>query len=235
MRAVAIIPARGGSRRLPRKNVRPLAGRPMIAWTIDAALHVPAIDRVIVSTDDDEVAACAIQFGAEVPVRRPPELARDDTPGVVPVLHMVEWLEAHEQYRPDAVLLLQPTSPLRTAEDIEASLAAMTAHGSDSVVSVTPLPFPADWIREIDGEGRLRQPAAALGRTAVVLNGAIYGAIRTMLLATRSTYGASTRAYIMPADRSIDVDSAVDFQLAECLMLERMGVARPQPTRDGVR
>ena len=127
MTVLAVVPARGGSKRLFRKNVQPLAGKPLVAWTIEAARAARSIVRVVVSTEDDEIAKCAVAHGAEVPIMRPAELAADETPGIEPILHMVRWLETQEGYCPDVVMILQPTSPLRTSDDIEASLALMRA------------------------------------------------------------------------------------------------------------
>src|SRR5262249_27777372 len=110
---LAIVPARGGSKSIPRKNLQPVAGRPLIAWTIDAARRARAIDRVVVWTEDDEIAEVARAWGAEVPVRRPAELAGDDTPGIEPVLHIVRWLDTQENSRPELIVVLQPTSPMR--------------------------------------------------------------------------------------------------------------------------
>lgn len=111
---LALIPARGGSKGIPRKNIRPIAGKPLIAWTIEAALAAEGIDRVVVSTEDEEIAAVAREWGAEVPFMRPSELASDEAPGIAPVLHAIDQLAGHK-----ALILLQPTSPLRTAEQID--------------------------------------------------------------------------------------------------------------------
>src|SRR5207247_4427078 len=119
---LAVIPARGGSKAVPHKNLRRVGGRPLIGWTIDAARAATSLSRVVVSTDSDDIAAVAIAEGAEVPTRRPASLAADDTAGVEPVLHMVEWLRDHQRYEPDVVVVLQPTSPLRKAGDFVAAV-----------------------------------------------------------------------------------------------------------------
>ena len=132
---LGLIPARGGSKALPHKNIRQFAGKPLIAWTIETALACPMLDRTIVSTDDPEIADVSRHWGAEVPFLRPAELARDDTPGIEPVLHAVRWLGENEGYRPDYVMVLQPTSPLRTTEDIEAAIQLARDRQADGVVS----------------------------------------------------------------------------------------------------
>src|SRR5690349_8046730 len=118
---LAVIPARGGSKSIPRKNLAALAGKPLIVWTIEAASASQCLTRVVVSTDDPEITAVAAAAGAEVPFVRPAELAQDETPAIEPILHAVDWLDQHEGYRPDFVMILQPTSPLRQAEDIDAA------------------------------------------------------------------------------------------------------------------
>ncbi len=119
----SVITARGGSKGVPGKNLRPAGGKPLIAWTIEAARSARQIDRVIVSTDSEEIRAVALQCGAEAPFLRPAELAQDNTPGVAPVIHAAQWLAQHQNYSPDCILLLQPTSPFRGSEDIDNSTA----------------------------------------------------------------------------------------------------------------
>jgi N-acylneuraminate cytidylyltransferase/CMP-N,N'-diacetyllegionaminic acid synthase len=226
---LAIVPARGGSKGVPRKNVRLVAGRPLVAWTIDAALGARSVGRVVVSTDDAEIAEVARRCGAEVPVLRPAELARDDTPGVEPALHIVEWLDANEGYRPENVVLLQPTSPLRTAGDIEDAVRLMEARGESAIVGVTPVTTHPAWMKLIASDGTLvdapdltqaetvRQHLAPL----YVINGAIYLVARDVLLKRRSFYAERTLAYVMPPDRSLDVDSAWDLRVAELELAAR--------------
>ena len=120
MITLAVIPARAGSKTIPGKNIKVIAGKPMIGWTITAALEAQGLDRVIVSTDSAVIAETALTFGAEVPFLRPEEIAQDDTPGIEPILHAVRWLDQQEGYKPDFVMYLQPTSPLRTSLDIDA-------------------------------------------------------------------------------------------------------------------
>ena len=228
---LALIPARGGSKGVPRKAVRPLAGKPLIGWTIEAALACPDLERVVVTTEDTEIMAVSREFGAEVPFRRPAELAGDTTPGIEPVVHALDWLAQHEGYRPDWVLLLQPTSPLRTAGDISAAVALAGARDADSVVGVTEAdPHPL-WTKALDDDGLLREWLPDDGGHTrrqdlpplVALNGAIYLTRRDVLLARRSWYGDRTAAYVMPPERSLDIDTPWDFHLAELVMSQPLG------------
>jgi len=149
-----VIPARGGSKGIRRKNLAPLGGRPLIAHTCDAARGSRALTRVIVSTDDDEVAAEAMKLGIEVPFLRPATLAGDDTPMIDVLVDLLSTLAGRESYRPDAVVLLQPTSPFRRAGHIDAAVDTFLASGADSVVSVVPVPhqFTPSSLMELDGD-----------------------------------------------------------------------------------
>jgi CMP-N,N'-diacetyllegionaminic acid synthase len=227
--ALAVIPARGGSKGVPRKNVTMVGGKPLIAWTVEAAREARRVGRVVVSTDDAQIADVARGYGAEVPVLRPAALARDDTPGVEPALHIVEWLDANERYRPDAIVLLQPTSPLRTANDIDAAVVLMETRRAAAVVGVTPATMHPAWMKRIDEDGvladvpgltqaeRLRQHLDPL----YVINGAIYLCARDVLVTRRSFYAERTIAYVMPAERSLDIDSPWDLRVADLELAAR--------------
>jgi CMP-N,N'-diacetyllegionaminic acid synthase len=227
---LAVIPARGGSKRVPWKNIQPVGGRPLIAWTIEAARSAPGITRIVVSTDSVEIADVARHYGAEVPMLRSSSLARDETPGIEPVVHAVEWLDEHERYRPDCVALLQPTSPLRTAADVEAALALMWTRNSDAVVSVCPASHPCSWLKRVGDDGRLldldgdaaRRPADDDGPPVYVLNGSLYVVRYETLMARRSFYDERTYAYVMPIERSLDVDSPWDLHVADLLLTDRV-------------
>jgi CMP-N,N'-diacetyllegionaminic acid synthase len=232
---LALVVARGGSRSIPRKNLVPLAGKPLIAWTIEAARQVPATSRVVVSTDDDEIAAAARTFGAETPFSRPRELALDSTPTMPVVLHALGWLEEHEGYSPERVLLLQPTSPLRAAEDIAGAIALAAERDADSVVSVTPATHHPHLLRRITTEGWLEDLAAhpPVDRrqdldAVYALNGAIYLARREHLVRHRSFYATRTHAFVMPQERSIDVDTPWDLELCDLILRRRrLGAVSP--------
>jgi CMP-N,N'-diacetyllegionaminic acid synthase len=220
MSLLALIPARGGSKGIPRKNIRPFCGKPLLQWSIDVALAASSVDQVVVSTDDPEIAEVARAGGAEVPFLRPPELASDTAPGIVPVLHALQQLPEMS-----AVLLLQPTSPLRRVKDVEAIVALHRQAGHDAVVSVTPsskhpaLMFgltPAQVLEPLmilpDAACRQQLPPA------YALNGAFYLASRSFLERERSFLTSKTVGYVMPPEQSVDIDTALDWQWGEFLM-----------------
>jgi CMP-N,N'-diacetyllegionaminic acid synthase len=217
---LALIPARGGSRGVPRKNVREIAGKPLIAWTIEAALAARWIDRVVVTTDDEEIAAVSRTAGAEIPFLRPAELAADETPGIAPVFHALEALPSY-----DEVLLLQPTSPLRGASDIEALLMLARETNAPSVVSVTEPDCHPAWMFRLGEGGRLARiggdetAARRQDLTPVyALNGAMYFARADWLRETGGFIGPNTLGYVMDAERSIDIDTPLDWRIAEFLL-----------------
>lgn len=222
---LGIIPARGGSKGLPGKNLRPLGGRPLIAWSIEDALGCGVIDRVVVSTDAEEIAAEARRWGAEVPFLRPAELAADDTPTLAVLRHAVSELAAREGYRPGLVVLLQPTSPLRGRQAIRAAVAKMEEPGTDSVVTVCPVEHNPYLLRRLEGDralpfldldplrGGLRRQDLP---PAYRLNGAVYAFRRDRLLGD-DPYGEVVRAVVMETWRSVDVDGEVDLVVAEAL------------------
>jgi len=235
VRILAIIPARGGSKSIPRKNIKLLAGKPLIAWTIEAALQSHSLNRVIVSTDDEEIAGVSRQWGAEVPFLRPPELAQDDISAISPVLHAVQWLDEHEGYQPVYVMLLQPTSPLRTTQDIESAINLGLVHNADSVVSVCEVKTHPCWAMGLDDQGAVQNflgldlrelqkkyPCRQDLPPAYAENGAIYLAKRSVLLERQAFYGEKLYGYVMPAGRSIDLDTLLDLRLAELMLKDRI-------------
>ena len=150
MTLLTLIPARGGSKGIPRKNIRPFCGKPLLHWTIDAALEADCVDCVVVSTDDAEIAEVAKAGGAKVPFLRPAELASDGAPGIAPVLHALEQFPQVSD-----VLLLQPTSPLRTSSDIEAIVALREQAGLESAVSLTPSAKHPAWMYGLSDDQQL--------------------------------------------------------------------------------
>lgn len=225
---LAVIPARGGSKGIPGKNIAPVGGKPLIAWSIEAALAAQSRPRVIVSTDADDIAACATSCGAEVPFRRPAALATDDAPGEAPILHALQWLRESEGWEPDLVMCLQPTSPLRTAADIDASIARLEALDADSLVSVTSADPHPYWTKRIDEGGWIRSflPDVGMPRrqdlpAVYALNGAIYLSRRAALLEAGGWYAGRTCGYVMPADRSLDIDTPWDLHLADLILADR--------------
>jgi len=226
---LAIIPARGGSKSVPRKNILTVAGKPLIAWTIETALNCAELDRVIVSTDNQDIAEISRQFGADVPFLRPPELAQDTTSSIDTIIHAIEWLEEHETYRPDYVMMLQPTSPLRTAEDIKTAIQISQTKEADGVVSICFVHHHPYWTKCVSPDGRLvdfltldvpytqRQELPE----AYALSGAIYLVRREILLNFQTFYTDRTYAYIMPSERSLDIDTSWDLHLADLILRER--------------
>lgn len=220
MSILALIPARSGSKGIPGKNIRLLGGRPLIAHTIAAALQVPALARVVVSTDDPAIADVSLQWGAEVPFLRPPGLAADDTPGIDPVLHALEQLPEVSE-----VLLLQPTSPLRSTADIEGLLAFQRERRCPSVVSVCATGKHPQWNYRLAASGELI-PFLPLGpadcrqqlEPAYALNGAMYLCDRAWLQSRRSFVGPGTLGFPMPPERSVDIDTPLDWLWAETLL-----------------
>ena len=214
-RVLAVIPARGGSKGVPGKNIRVAHGKPLIAWTIAAARCSTYLDRIIVSTDSDDIAAIARQYGAEVPFMRPAHLAADDSPGIAPVIHALDQLPGYGW-----VVLLQPTSPLRTAVDIDACLMRCLEQKAPACVTMTTAPPPELTFR-IDQMGAL---APVLGwdqvatrrqelTAAYVLNGAVYAARSQWLRSVGGFLNEETLAYIMPQERSLDIDTEFDLTL----------------------
>lgn len=222
MRLLAVIPARGGSKGIPRKNLYPLAGKPLIAWTIEAALTAKSLDRVVVSTDDAEIAAVSRQLGAEA-IMRPVELSQDKTP-TLPVLQQVVAALGATGYRPDAVMTLQPTSPLRTSGHIDEAAALFAADaGADSLVSTVEVPHifhPLSVMRR-DAEGYLvpfldgDMPLRRQDKQGVVArNGAAIYITRAGRLSDY-VFGGRLIGYAMPAELSVDIDGPQDLADAE--------------------
>ena len=228
MKLLAIIPARGGSKGVPRKNIRDVAGKPLIAWTILAAKAAASLDRVVVSTEDDEIAGIARQWGAEVIVR-PQDLAEDKT-ATLPVLRHVVASLADQGYRPDAVMTLQPTSPLRTSVHIDEAAALFVADpDADSLVSVVDVPhiFHPRSVMRRDERGYLVPyldgPAVTRRQDkepVFARNGAAIYITRTARLA-HYVFGGRLLAYPMSVETSLDVDAEADLVLAETSLASR--------------
>ena len=238
MNVLGVIPARGGSRGVVRKNLSTVAGRPLLAFTADAARASRRLTRVILSTDDPAIAETARSFGLEVPFMRPPELAADDTP-MLPVLQHAAREMARSGFAADAVVLLQPTSPLRRAEHIDRSVELLESTGADSVVSVVEVPhqFSPVSVMRVDGE-RLRPYADAptvMRRQdkprLYARNGPAVLAVRACVLERGSLYGEDCRPMVMSASESVDIDGPEDLALAEMLLAGICGDALVIPYR----
>ncbi len=222
---LAVIPARGGSKGLPRKNVLPLAGKPLIAWTIEAALACPFIDRLVLSSDDPEIMSIAKLWGCEVPFVRPDELAGDQARSVDVALHALDSLGGGFDY----LLSLQPTSPLRSTGDINDTVILCHQSGAPACVTVSETGKSPYWTYFIE-EGQRMTPI--MGRdmprvrrqnlpVAHALNGAVHIARIDWLRRAGKFLGPDTRARVMPPERSIDIDTDLDFKLAGLLLEKR--------------
>ena len=218
---VAVIPARGGSKGIPHKNIQELAGKPVIAYTIEAALGSEMLDRVIVSTDSEKIAEVAREYNAEV-ILRPKELAQDTTPTEPVLQHAIKYLEEKENYSPDLIVLLQPTSPIRNKDDIDNAIKKLIDTGADSLLGVceshsflwklkgeVPTPINYDYKnrkrrQEIDKEYKE--------------NGSIYITKRDILMEENNRLGGKIQIYVMDDTSSIEVDTLFDFWIAECIL-----------------
>ena len=225
MRLLALIPARGGSKRLPGKNLLPLGGKPLIAWSIDVVRGLPAVCAILVSTDDETIAAVAAGSGAIVPWLRPAELATDTAGSVDVALHALDWYEA-EHGTVDGLLLLQPTSPLRERSTVERGIALFGEHGGRAVIGVAPVSTHPLWaLRLVDGGlrpwvegGGLHQRSQDLP-PAYEVTGAFYLVSPQDLRAHRSFFAPGVLPLVIESRReAIDIDTAEDLVLAQALI-----------------
>lgn len=227
MNSLGVIPARGGSKSVPRKNIALLHGKPLIAYTIEAARGSRSLTHFVVSSEDPEIIAVAKQYGAPVPFVRPAELATDEAPSLPVVQHAVREMESLHGITYDIVVLLQPTTPLRQPGDIDAAIQKLVDTGADSVISVCDVGayHPARMRQIIDDrlvELPIREPKEMLRRQDLppvyIRNGAIYAVRREVVMEQNSMSGKVCRPYMMPEDRSVNVDSKLDLLLAEILL-----------------
>lgn len=225
-RILGVIPARGGSRTIPKKNIKPLLGRPLIAYTIVPALRSKLLTRVIVSSDNKEIIEISKRYGAEVPFIRPKELATDLALAMDVIKHAVLETERLEGKKYDYVVMLQPTTPLRTTEDIDNALKKLIKTGADSVISVVnvgPM-HPVRMKRIVNdrlvdyAEEEMENMPKELLPPVYIRSGAIYAVKRDILVNKRSFKGDDCRPYVMPEGRSINIDNEMDFLLAEAVM-----------------
>ena len=236
LRILGITLARGGSQSVPQKNIRAVLGTPLIAYTIAEAKLSQYLSRYIVSTDSQEIREVALEYGAEVPFLRPKHLASNEASSVAALVHAVDWLEKSEGRRYDYIVELMCTNPMKTANDIDAVIEKLTGTGADSVISVCRVEdhHPArikkivnDQIVEFcvpeDPESRRQD----LKPDAYVRNGAIYALRRDVLMEQRRRYGTiDSRPYVMPTERSVNVDTLVDLAVSEILLRR---YPRPSP------
>ncbi|MFA4932782.1 MAG: acylneuraminate cytidylyltransferase family protein [Caldisericia bacterium] len=225
---LAVIPARGGSKEIPRKNIFSLSGRPLIEYTFEAAKGSKLINRTIVSTDDNEIAEVGRRNGIDVPFMRPKELAEDNTPTLPVIRHAVEFIEKEHGYKPDIVMLLQPTAPLRKSHHIDEALRLlMNNPDADSVVSVTEVPHQynpyfvmkiEDDLLKFYNEDAIKYTRRQGLPKAYSRNGAIYAFRLETLNEKNSLYGDTCLPYIMSFEESVNIDSVYDFKIAEMLL-----------------
>jgi len=228
-RVIALIPARGGSKSVPRKNIRLLAGKPLIAYSIETARASKLIERVVVSTDDAEIADVARRYGADVPFMRPAELAQDDSPEWLTWQHAVRTLQAAEAGGAaiDAFVCVSPTSPLRAVEDIDACIEMLLNSDADMVMTVSPSernPYFNMVALDEAGSARVvikpdrpiyrRQDAPRVYDITTVA----YAFRPAFVLGTRSEFDGKVRAVVVPAERAVDIDTELDFAFAEFLL-----------------
>lgn len=227
MRVLGVIPARGGSKGIPRKNLRPLAGKPLLVWTAEAALDAKLLSRVILSTDDESIAAVGRAAGLDVPFLRPQSLAEDETPTLPVVRHALQFLEAAGA-RYDAVCLLQPTSPLRRPDTIDGCIALLERESVDAVVTVLPVPTEHHpyWAFVAGADGLLRLATGATSPPArrqelppaFHREGSVYVTRRDVVMEQGSLYGTKLLGYAVDPAGSVNLDTPAQWERAEALL-----------------
>ena len=226
MNVLGLITARGGSKGIPRKNIADLHGKPLIAWTIEAALQSDVLNRVIVSTDDQEIAAVSRKYGAEVPFLRPAGLAADRSAHIPVIQHALQWVEQDCGSLPEYVCLLQPTSPLRTARHIAQAVALLRKQNFDAVVSVCEAKTHPFLTRKLDENGLLQPfmpiPSGYLRRQdfppAYEINGAIYLCRSSIVMKEGTLLPEKNGAFVMDEKSSLDIDTSDDLARARILL-----------------
>jgi CMP-N-acetylneuraminic acid synthetase len=228
IRILGLTLARGGSKSVPRKNIKPIMGVPLICYTITEALKSKFITRYIVSTDDEEIQQVAIQCGAEAPFLRPSEFSTDEASSVSAMQHAVDWIEQQEGVEYDYIVELMCTNPMKTVEDIDASIEKLISTKADSVIAVHQLEdhHPARIKKIIDDkitdfcipeipESRRQD----LKPEAYIRSGSIYALKRDYLMIEGKRYGSDdSRPYILPQERAVNIDTEIDFMIAELML-----------------
>jgi CMP-N-acetylneuraminic acid synthetase len=232
MRTVGLVPARGGSKGVPRKNIRRINGKPLLEYTAEAALKATRLSRVILTTDDEEIASVGRSCGLEVPFLRPTDLSADDTPTLPVLQHAVRWFE-EQGTTYDAVCLLQPTSPMRSPEEIDGSIELLESSGADSVVTVRRVPdeYNPFWVYFKDEHGWLNLSTG--GNTPIKRrqdlppayhrDGSVYVIRRHVLMERNSLYGERTCGYLLSGERWVNIDTPEDLDRAAAVL----GTAQP--------
>ena len=227
---LALIPARGGSKSIPHKNIRSFAGHPLIAYSIAAGLATESVTRLLVSTDDEEIAAIARKYGAETPFLRPAELSQDNTPDLPVFQHALQWLEENEGYRPEILVQLRPTSPLRRVWHIDQSIYLLLAHPEADAIRTVCEPFQNPFkMWQIDPEGFMQplihteyQEAYNMPRQLLPAvywqTGYVDAAWRDTIIEKASMTGERILPLVIPPNDWIDIDSADDWRRAERML-----------------
>jgi len=228
-KTIAIIPARGGSKGAPRKNIRPLAGKPLIAYSIEVAKQSKYIDKIFVSTEDKEIAKLAEKYGAEV-ITRPSELARDDTPDLPVFQHAIRTLKENENYLPEIVVNLRPTCPLRSVNDVDNAIKKILEQDCDSVRSVKEVTQHPYWMFEVKKDDLKnfikdidfnKYYQRQLLPNLYIVNGAVDVMKTDIIINKNELYGKNIKCIIMPQERSIDIDTELDLKIAEIIKTKK--------------
>lgn len=224
---IAIIPARGGSKGLPGKNIKLLNGKPLIAYTIEAAMASKYIERIIVTTDSVDIANVAKQYGAEVPFVRPDDLSSDTASAVDVYIHAIEYLMKEQESFIEKFVVLLPTAPLRTSDHIDKAINYFEEMNASTLISVREAETPVTWYMNRDCNGRVRNAGFGMGSAVAnrqvnqmyyIPNGAIYILDYKLLKNQRTYYCDNTVGYVMTAEESVDIDTLTDFRFAELLL-----------------
>jgi len=233
LKIMGIVGIRSGSKGVPDKNIRPLAGKPLVGWILEAARQSKYMNRVVVSTDSPDYAAVATSFGADVPYLRPVELAADDSPEFEYVKHMVEWLDKNEGYLPDIVVRMMATVPLQSTEDIDAVIGKLVEDpkADSAVVIAEARQHPVKALKVVDDDeggkklvtyltdsGREVTPLARQNYEKVYFRANIIACRRRTIFDTNSLTGDLVRFHIIPQERAVDIDNPIDFFVTEQLM-----------------
>lgn len=225
---LAIIPARGGSKGLPGKNIKLFGGQPLICHTIEVAKSSSLISRIVVSTDNEEIASISSAAGAEVPFLRPSEFATDTSMAIDAYFYTIDNLSPLSESKYQSFVALLPTVPLRSSLDIDEAIRLFECKKADSVISVTEPSVPLEWHRKVDSNGVLRPMFPDFNalknrqdyEETFIPNGAIFIFDTNKLKQSRNYYMEKTYPYIMPQNRSVDIDTEFDFKVAELLLQE---------------
>jgi len=221
---LVLIPARGGSKGLPGKNIKNFCGKPLISYSIDIAKKSEYVSRIVVTTDDEEIANVSKEFGAEVPFMRPEDLATDDSKAIDSFIHALKWLKEKENYESDGIVILYPTCPIRDVKDLDKGISIFLEKQADSVISVKEA-FPKRILKEIRDDGVLQRLGGGEielinrqdWKSVYVHNGVFFIFNPKLLLEKRSYYGNKTFPYVMEDGFTVDIDTLLDFQRGEAL------------------